>query len=161
MKLFPNIPAHPHRTNISAFTLVEMMMTVGIYLFIFIGVMIAIQIFALRVYTLSATKLSATASGRQAMNQIRDSIREAKMLQVGTLATVGSPTSFNPISGNTSAAGGALRVYSTTNMGAPYTVYYLDTTTPATNYLRMYSVNAGSNAASIVTLAGYITNTIV
>ena len=57
MKLFSNITTRFRRTNISAFTLVEMMMSVGIYLFIFIGVMVGIQIFGLRVYTLAATKI--------------------------------------------------------------------------------------------------------
>src|SRR5271154_5856034 len=94
MKLFPNIQARSRRQNFSAFTLVEVMMSVGIYLFIFIGVMVAIQLFGLRVYTLAATKLSATAGARKALNQIRDDIREAKTLQVGNLQTAGSPTTF-------------------------------------------------------------------
>src|ERR1700722_3203460 len=94
MKLFPNMQTRSHRTSTSAFTLVEMMMSVGIFLFLFIGVMVAIQIFGLRVYTLAATKLSATTGAREALNQIRDDIREAKTLQVGNLQAVGSPYSF-------------------------------------------------------------------
>jgi type II secretory pathway pseudopilin PulG len=157
MKLFSNIPSSLSRRRISAFTLVEMMMSVGIYLFIFIGVMVAIQIFGLRVYTLAATKLSATAGARKALNQIRDDIREAKTLQVGNLQTAGSPTSFQAISGTNGAQGDALQIFQTTN-SIPYSIYYLDTSA-ATNYLRAYIVT--SAATNTITLAGYITNTIV
>ena len=64
----------------AAFTLAEMMISAGIYLFIFVGVIVAIQIFALRIYTLAATKLTATQGSRKAMNQIRDDIRQGKGL---------------------------------------------------------------------------------
>jgi type II secretory pathway pseudopilin PulG len=148
--------ARARRQNISAFTLVEMMMSVGIYLFIFIGVMVAIQLFGLRVYTLASTKLSATAGARKALNQIRDDIREAKTLQVGNLLTAGSPTSFYAIS-NTVAQGSALQIFQTTNT-LPNTIYYLDTST-TTNYLRAYVRT--STTTNTITLAGYITNTII
>jgi type II secretory pathway pseudopilin PulG len=157
MKLFPNIQTQTHRTNISAFTLVEMMMTVGIFLFIFTGVMIAIQVFGLRVYTLAATKLSATNGARNTLNQIRDEIREAKTLQVGNLQVAGSPTSFIAIPGTNAAQGGALQIFPTTN-ATPYSIYYLDTSA-ATNYLREY-ISTGA-ATNITTLTGYITNTII
>ena len=132
MKLFPNNQPSPRRKNISAFTLVEMMMSVWIYLFIFIGVMVAIQIFALRVYTLAATKLSATTGGRETLNQIRDNIREAKTLQVGNCTTAGA-TSFSAVSATSAAQGNALEIFPTTN-SLPYTIFYLDTSTPD-NYL--------------------------
>ncbi len=158
MKLFSNIRTRQHRASISAFTLVEMMVSVGIYLSLFIGVMVAIQLFGLRVYTLAATKLTATAGGRKAMNQIRDDIRQAKTLQVGTLGTAGSPTTFTANTGTNLAEGTALQVFSTTN-ALPYTIYYLDTST-STNYLDAYMVNS-NNVASTVQLASYITNSII
>src|SRR5271155_2809045 len=132
MKLFPNIQSRTRRKHISAFTLIEMMISVGIYLVIFIGVMVAIQIFALRIYTLAATKLTATGDARKALNHIRDDIRQAKMLQGGNLQTAGNPpgSSFQAISGGNAAQGGALQIFSTTNQGAPYTIYYLDTSVP-------------------------------
>jgi type II secretory pathway pseudopilin PulG len=159
MKLFPNIQSRARRTNISAFTLVEMMISVGIYLVIFIGVMIAIQVFALRIYTLAATKLTATQGARKALNQIRDDIRQAKTLSVGNLGTAGSPTTFSAIPNNSPAQGGALKILQTTNLVVPYTIYYLDTTSTPTN-LVAYMVDSNS-VAKTVTLVGYITNTIV
>ena len=157
MKLFSNIHARPRRTA-SAFTLIEMMVSVGIYLSLFIGVMVAIQLFGLRVYTLAATKLTATADGRKAMNQMRDDIRQAKTLQVGKLGTPGSPTTFTNLIGTNLAQGTALQIFPTTN-ALPYTIYYLDTST-STNYLKVYSVNS-NNVATTVKLASYITNSII
>ena len=163
MKLFSHMWSRPRRTKNSAFTLLEMMISVGVYLFIFIGVMVAIQIFALRIYTLAATKLSATAYGRKALNQIRDDIQQAKTLQVGNVPSSGSrcgnPAYFTAIGNNTNAQGNALQVFQTTN-AVPYTTYYLDQSNPGTNYLRAYMVSA-NNVATTNTLVGYITNTIV
>jgi type II secretory pathway pseudopilin PulG len=148
------------RPNLSGFTLVEMMMSVGIYLFIFIGVMLAIQLFGLRVYTLASTKLSATAGARKALNQIRDDIREAKTLQVGNCTTAGA-TSFQAIT-NAVAQGNALQIFQTTN-AVPYTIYYLQTgaSSSFTNYLAAYHVDASNNVAPLVKLSSYITNTII
>jgi type II secretory pathway component PulJ len=163
MKLFSNLNARPRRTAISAFTLVEMMVSVGIYLSLFIGVMVAIQIFGLRVYTLAATKLTSTADGRKAMNQIRDDIRQAKTLQVGS--TTGSAAlgtlAFTPTSGTNWAQGTALQVFSTTN-ATPYTVYYLELNTPggvSSNNLIAYQVT--SNSTLVTKLTGYITNAVI
>ena len=153
MKLFQNIPTRPRRANLSAFTLVEMMMSVWIYLFIFIGVMIAIQIFALRVYTLAATKLSATTGARQTLNNIRDTIREAKTLQVGNWVN----NSFTATSVTNIAQGDALQIFPS-NSALPCITYYLDTSTP-TNYLQEYTVT--STSTNLTTVASYITNSII
>jgi hypothetical protein len=44
---------------------------------------VASQFFAMRVYTLSATKLTATATGRKAMNLIREQVRGGGSVDVG------------------------------------------------------------------------------
>jgi hypothetical protein len=160
MKLFLNIQSSSRRTGISAFTLVEMVVSAGIYLAIFIGVMVAIQIFALRIYTLAATKLSATAYGRKALNQIRTDIQQGQLVQVGNLGTAGDPTTFSPIAASLGAQGGALQIYPTTSTNFPYTIYYLDTSSTANNYLRAYMVDS-NNVATTNTLVAYITNLIV
>jgi type II secretory pathway pseudopilin PulG len=162
MKLFSNNNACPHRSAASAFTLVEMMFSVGIYVGLFIGVMIAIQIFGLRVYTLAATKLTATADARKALNQIRDDIRQAKTLQVGTLLTVNDPTTFSAATGTNWAQGNALRIYSISNGVAPYNIYYLELNNPggvSSNNLMAYQVT--SNSIFTNKLTSYITNAII
>lgn len=156
MKIFKTINGRSRRT--SAFTLVEMMTTVGIFLFIFVGVMVSVQLFGLRIYTLEATKLVATAGARAALNDMRDQIREAKTVYVGNCTTE-STTSFAMIGiTNTPQEGDALIIYPTTNTAA-YTVFYLDTSN-GTNNLMEFTVTNGA-VTYTNEMASYITNTIV
>ena len=80
-----------------------------------VGAMVAVQIFALRIYTLAATKLVATAGGREAMNQIRDQIRGGKIVYVGNLFHCPQVPSFQYIT-NAPQQGNALIIYPTTNL---------------------------------------------
>ena len=56
------------------------------------------------------------------------------------------------------AQGNALQIYQTTNVGLPYSIYYLDTST-STNYLMLETFT--STGTNLTTLASYITNQIV
>ena len=154
MKLLTNIPA---ASRLSAYTLVEMMIAATIYLAIFVGALVGIQIFALRVYTLAATKLTSTQASRQALNQIRDDIRSGKGVQVGSADNSGN---FTPYGGTNLAMGNALQVFGTTNFGGPpYSIYYLQTNRPggvSSNILLWISVT--STATNTAKLSGYITN---
>jgi type II secretory pathway pseudopilin PulG len=160
MKLLVKIPTGRRQSKPSAFTLVEMMFSVGIYTILFLGALIAIQIFALRVYTLAATKLTATQASRQALNQIRDDIRQGKYVQVGTTDNSGH---FTPYTGTNLAVGNAIQVFSTTNGNftvPPYDIYYLQTNTPggvSSNNLMWISVPT-SSVSNTTVLATYITN---
>jgi hypothetical protein len=159
MKLLFNNSAGRRRWARSAFTLVEMMFSVGIYTILLIGVLVAIQVFALRVYTLAATKLVATGSARQALNQIRDDIRQGKYVQVGNTDNSGNFTAY---SGTNLAVGNAIQIYPTTNGNfttPPYSIYYLQTNTPggvSSNNLIWISVTTNSTTSTL--LATYITN---
>lgn len=164
MKLFKHIHIQPRGRIVRGFTLAEMVITVGVFLFIFTGVMIAVQIFGLRVNTLAATKLVATAGGRKALNQIRDQIREAKTVYVGNCSKA-SVTSFQLITNTLPQQGNALIVYPTTN-GNYYSVYYLDTSTGTNNLIQFNATNTSPTGTNWVTtytntLAKYITNQIV
>jgi Tfp pilus assembly protein PilW len=156
MKILSLSRMDSRQTGAAAFTLAEMLIAMAVFTMV-IGAMVATQIFGLRVYTLAATKLSATAGCRKALNVIRDQVREAKTLNVGICSS--TPGSFNSLGLTNVQIGNALMVYPGTNP-LVYSVFYLDTTT--TTRLLQYSV--GSNAANtslIVTtnvLAGYITN---
>ena len=157
MKLFKNIQNRARRRNVRGFTLAEMVITVGVFLFIFTGVMVAVQIFGLRIYTLAATKLVATAGGRQALNQIRDQLREGKLAYVGT-CSFPTYSSFQLITNTQPQQGNALIIYPTTNT-AWYSIYYLDTST-TTNRLLQFNVS-NSVTTYTNTLAKYLTNNIV
>jgi len=157
MKSLKNIRNRSRWKNVRGFTLAEMVITVGVFLFVFTGVMVSIQIFGLRIYSLAATKLVATAGGRHALDQIRDEVQEAKTVYVGNCSIYG-PSSFTLIGLTNAQAGNALIVYPTTNTTS-YTLFYLDTST-ATNYLKQCNVTNGV-AVLTNTLTGYITNQIV
>lgn len=158
MKLFsPNL-AHCPRRKHAGYTLVEMLVAVGIYCGIMIGIVVALQIFALRIYTLAATKLVATQGAEFALNQIRDDIRQAKLLQVGRTDNSGH---FTAISGTNGAVGNALQIFQTTNLAAPYSLYWLQTNTVSgmsSNVLYYISVSATA-LTNMAKLSCYITNT--
>ena len=157
MKFFKNIQNRTRWRNVHGFTLAEMLITVGVFLFIFTGVMIGIQIFGLRIYTLAATKLVATTGGREALNQIRDQIRGGKIIYVGNCS---HPiySSFQLITNAMPQQGNALIVYPSTNT-TWYSIYYLDTSTTTNNLIQF---NVSNNATTYTNiLAQYITNKIV
>jgi type II secretory pathway pseudopilin PulG len=157
MKVYKNIQNRARRRNIRGFTLAEMVIAVGVFLFIFTGVMVGVQIFGLRIYTLAATKLVATAGGRQALNQIRDQIREGKIVYVGNCSSP-SYSSFALIGTTNVQQGNALIIYPTTNT-TWYSIYYLDTST-TTSRLTQFNVS-NSVTTYTKTLAKYVTNQIV
>ncbi|HEX4349084.1 MAG TPA: hypothetical protein VH251_01790 [Verrucomicrobiae bacterium] len=160
MKLFSNIASVRRRGTRSGFTLLEMMFSVGIYTILLIGVLIAIQVFALRVYTLAATKLTATQGARNALNQIRDDIRQGKYVQVGNTDNSGSFTAYG---GTNLAMGNAIQIFSTTNNNFttyPYDIFYLQTNTPggvSSNNLIWIAVST-NNTTYTQKLCTYITN---
>jgi len=150
MKLFSPIKTRIRRPIDSAFTLVEMMMVVLVFSFM-VAAIVAVQIIAMRVYTLGATKLSATTGARETMNTMRDQIRGAKIVYVGTYASGSGFT--RPVPG-VYQQGNALAIGYTNNTSTNYLVYYLDNTIP-TNTLFSISNNV---AGTLNALALYVTN---
>ena len=149
----PALQSSPKRARSAGFTLVEIYIVSAIFL-VLVGAMIALQIFGLQVYTLAATKLTATASGRKALNEIRDAVREAKYVDVG-LYTSGS-TTFNGIGTGTNQIGNALLIF-TNSSKATGTLYFMDQ--PSGSLLRVtmtsgaYSTNGYSYIGTPVGLA--------
>lgn len=143
------IPNRPRRHRKAAFTLVEMMIGVGIFLGIFVGVMIALQIFGMRVYTIAATKLSTQADARKALNDLRDEIRSAKLVYVGTYTN-----SFSRITNGLAQTGNALEIFLADTNNSPSTnpIIYYQRSTAATNALYRLSDNV------VERLADYVTN---
>jgi prepilin-type N-terminal cleavage/methylation domain-containing protein len=135
--------------KLTGFTLVEMMMVVVIFAMM-IAAIIAIQIFAMRVYTLSATKLTATTDARETLNFMRDQIRKAKLVYVGTYAPNGS-TGFIQATNGTLQKGNAIAMGFSDKGNTNYLVYYLDNANP-TNIL--YSIT--NNVKTV--MAKYVTN---
>ena len=159
MKILNQLKSGARSLRAMAFTLVEMVMVVGIFLFIFVGVMTAVQIFGLRIYTLEATKLVATQGARSALNAIRDEVRGSKNVYIGNCTGIGTNT-FTLVNANSTnmLQGNAIIVYPTTNINY-YNIYYLDTNT-TTNILTQFNITNGAVVYS-TQLSSYITNQII
>jgi hypothetical protein len=157
MKMNPTLQTGHGQRRCSGYTLVEMLFSAGIYMFILVGVVVCIQIYALRVYTLGATKLTATQGALKALNQIRADIQQGKLIQVGTADNSGN---FTPYSGSALAVGNALQIFQTANQTNPYSIYYLQTNTVggiSSNNLIWISASA-SGAITTTALTCFITN---
>jgi prepilin-type N-terminal cleavage/methylation domain-containing protein len=125
MKLSPDHFSRLSRTAARAFTLVEMLMAVTVFSLLILAT-VAVQIYALRVYTLAATKLNATQSARATMNAVRDQVREARLVYVGnyTNTTGNPPANFTPMTDNNLQQGNALMIYPTLATNS-FTLVYL------------------------------------
>lgn len=135
----------------SAFTLPEIVITTGIFVTLIIGGMIAMQVFGIRVYQLTTTKLTASAGSLRALDQIRDQIRGAAILYVGSFSSTSqSTTNFAAIGDGTNQVGNALELYTTTNT-ANYEIFYVDSVN--TN---LYVINGGSTNFPGTLLARWI-----
>jgi prepilin-type N-terminal cleavage/methylation domain-containing protein len=134
----------------AGFTLAEMLVALGIFSML-IAWMVSAQIYGMRVYTLAATKLVATAGARHAMDEIRDQIREANEVDVGNCSS--DWTSFSVIT-NGAQQGNAMEIFPTTN-STPYLIFYLQT--GGTNQLMRYD----SSRDTAQQLANFITNEVV
>jgi hypothetical protein len=136
----PAVPA-----GIAAFTLPEIM-TVSAIFSLLILAFVACQMFGLKSYRIAETKMGATAGARKALNQIRERIREGKIVVIGK----GTSSTFTNVPDNLPQIGNALQVYATTNL-ASYQRFYLDTND---NCLKSVS----SLAPTPLIVARYITN---
>ena len=131
MKLPLNIP----RARVAGFTLVEIYI-VSVLLLILVLAMTATQFFAARVYTLAATKLTSTASGRKIMNDIRDQVRGADDVDVVIYDPVGNTFANIPIG--------------TPQIGNAMVIYTNNPNNQNTNYGIIYFVNTlASNVCSV------------
>lgn len=129
----------------AAFTLVEIMIAMALFGMLMAGVLSA-HLFGMRLYRITETKLSATASARNALNQVRDEIRSGKMLLVGT----GDASSFTTIPDNSNHVGNALQIYGTANTNS-FVRFFLDSSDG-----RLKRLASGSSDVRVV--ASYITN---
>ncbi len=134
MKLFPAHMLSPWtratKTAVSAFTVVEMV-TVAAILALVVVWLVELQIFALRMYTLAATKTTATQTARQALNKMRDAIRSANTTDVGTYNVTNGSGFVQAANGTPQTGNALLLTYLDTNGNLTITnLFYLDTTQP-------------------------------
>jgi prepilin-type N-terminal cleavage/methylation domain-containing protein len=131
-----------------AFTLSELMVTMAVFTILMAG-LLASQLMGMRLRRVTDTKLSATANARRALNDIRNEVRTAKWLSVGT----GNNSSFTVVPALSLQVGNALQIYATTNTNS-FVRYYMDPSEEA--LMRVTSTNQTPQ-----TIAGNITNQFV
>ena len=128
------------RVRVAGFTLVEMYVVTAVFALLMIAT-VATQFFAARVYTLSATKLTATAAGRKAMNDLRDAIKSSTGVQIGIYDPVANQ--FSLIANGVPQIGNALAIYPN--------IPFNTTNNTLTNFGTVYFMNQqSSNLCSIV-----------
>jgi hypothetical protein len=131
----------------AAFTLAEIMTAMGLFSLVVIGVVYS-QLFGMRMFNVTATRLSASDSARKVLDSVRDDIRSGKLLYVGN----GDNTHFTNIAFNGLRQGNALQIYPTIATDV-FIRYYLDA---ASQSLR----RTASGSTQVQVLAPYLTNII-
>lgn len=131
----------------AGFTLTEMMTAMAIFSLVTTAVVYT-HIFGLQLFNISATKLSASANARAALNAVREDIRSAKVLYVGN----GTAQSFTRAATNQPRQGNAVQIFPTTNT-ASYVRYFLDP-----NSQNLMRVTSASPNPTVV--ARFLTNRI-
>src|SRR5271156_4588780 len=148
MKFFQNIC----RTRRTGFTLPEILIASTIFIVI-VGAVVALQLFGVRIYYFASTKLTATHDGRDTMNFIREQVREAKILYIGTYTN--SSSTFAVIGDQTNQTGNALLIFPTTNTTYG-TIFFQD---QGANNLSSVSFTGATNSANgLVITAGSLSS---
>ena len=156
----PVIRIQTRHGRAAGFTLVEMWIAMTIFTMLTIAT-VTIQLFAMRIYALSATKLTANASGRTAINYIREQVRSAKLVNVGYYTN----SIFSIIGDNTNQIGNAIYVCPTSDETYG-TIFYKDQS--LNNLVSCQITNAnistnglvidGSGSSGIGSVSGFYTN---
>jgi Tfp pilus assembly protein PilW len=154
MKLSPDI-CYARRMG---FTLPEILIAMTIFMFL-IAAVCALQLFAVRIYYLAATKLTATRDGRQTVNFIREQVREAKIIYIGSFTNSGSSSAtFASIGDGTNETGSALLIFPTTNTTYG-TIFYKDQVVSNLCSVSYTGVTNSANGLSFTgTLQNFVTN---
>jgi len=113
-----------------------------------VAAMVSSQLFGLRLNSATTAKVNATAGARLAMDQVRDRIRDANGVSVGSW----NGNVFTAIANGSVQQGNAVQILPGTN-SVPFYVCFLS---PSTNQLVMYFGN-GTNGWNRV-LTGNIAN---
>jgi prepilin-type N-terminal cleavage/methylation domain-containing protein len=152
MKLFPANFTPVSRPAARGFTLAEMLVAITIFMVVIFAT-VSVQLYASRVYTLTAATLGATEQARLTMNDIRDKIREARVVNVGnyTWSQNFPPADFMTITNGLSQQGNALIIYPTTATNS-FTLVFLQ---PSSSTMYAYNANSLVGSTNSLILLAY------
>jgi len=141
-------PEFPVRFRTRAFTLVDMMVAMGLFMLVILAVVYS-HIFGLRMYGIVHAKLSAIDDARHTLSRMAEEVRTAGVVQVGN----GTGESFTQIPAHALQQGNALRIYPFSGNTNNFIQYYYD---PASEELRRFASGGGDEV-----VARSITNEVV
>jgi prepilin-type N-terminal cleavage/methylation domain-containing protein len=147
LKLFQNRSSGCVAGRRAGFTLTEILTAMAVFSLVTVGAFYS-HLFGLRMFNVTATKLSASENSRVVLNRVVDEIRSGKLVYVGT----GSDASFIPTPSDTPQQGNALQVYPTADTNT-FVRFFLDPSTQTLNRL--------TASGSLEVIAKYITNQVV
>jgi hypothetical protein len=119
-----NFPATKSRAPVrreQALTLVELMITLGIFMFVVLG-MTSLHLFGLRWNEMVKVKLSASEGARRAVSGLVTEIHGAGIVNIGS----GDETGFTNAAFNTVQQGNAIEIYPVKTNSELFVRYYLD-----------------------------------
>jgi hypothetical protein len=131
----------------SAFTLAEIMTAMGLFSLVVVG-MVYSQLFGMRTFNVTSTRLSASDNARKVLNRVRDDVHSGKLFYVGS----GSSTGFTHIALNSPHQGNALQIYPTSDTNV-FVRYYLDVASQSLKRM-------ASGTGQVQVLAPFLTNQI-
>ncbi|MGH7952221.1 MAG: PilW family protein [Limisphaerales bacterium] len=134
----------------NGFTLIEMMVTMAVFMFVVIG-MIDLHLFGLKLNNLVSVKLEATADARHALSDLVTEIHAAGVVRVGD----GDATAFTEAAFDTAQEGNAIQIYPVKTDTNTFVRYFLDS---SDNELKRIQ-SGGTNAP--VVIAGWVTNRVI
>jgi prepilin-type N-terminal cleavage/methylation domain-containing protein len=130
--------------SISGFSFTEILVALAI-LCVVTAAMMACQLFGMRMFNVTATKLGASQGARIALGRVRDEIRSGKTLYVGN----GRNGGFTNVAPGQAHEGNALRIYPTAATNN-YVTYFLDATEQ--------KLKRQASGSTQEVIASYITN---
>lgn len=128
-----------------AFTVTEIMTVMALFALLLAGLLSG-QIMGMKMYLISQSKLTAAASGRRALDRVREEIRCGKLLLVGN----GDCVTFTPIADGAPQLGNAVQICATINTNN-FVRYYLDASDD-----RLKRVTSDTSPVQVI--ANYVTN---
>lgn len=137
----------PTRPKNVAFTLPEVMIAMGVFSLVVMGV-ISSHIFGLKMATMTRTKLITTHEAREALNRVREDVRSGRIVYVGN----GSSSSFTHIPANSPQQGNAVLIHQTVNTNR-FVQYFMDSADD--------TLKRRTSGGQVDVIANYITNTII
>ncbi|MDB6112572.1 MAG: hypothetical protein JWR69_4322 [Pedosphaera sp.] len=138
--LFSPTDARRTTRHTRAFTMAEMVITVGVFMLLMGGILYG-YLFGLNLFQITKIKLGASDDARKALIRLTDEIRSANQVQIGA----GNLTSFLEDATNGVQVGFAMQIYPDTNHNNWIRYWYETNSADTTNFTKLLRTTDGTN----------------